>query len=136
VFVDAGLPHGGVRRIDALPEAVAGQLRSLRREDGTLPPWRAWFPGVDLPVELPAEEERPLPWSLLTEELPVEPGWPDAPCGYVLLSDAYDGELAAAREAGWPVAEVPGHHLSLLTEPDMVMAGIMLVAAAGGVATV
>jgi pimeloyl-ACP methyl ester carboxylesterase len=51
---------------------------------------------------------------------PPAPRWPDAPGGYLQLSDAYAGEAARARELGWPVRQMLSHHLALLTEPGRV----------------
>ena len=33
---------------------------------------------------------------------------------------AYDDEAARARDLGWPVRELPSHHLALLTQPGQV----------------
>jgi hypothetical protein len=38
-------------------------------------------------------------------EAPVPEDWPEAPCGYLRLSAAYDQEARQARSRGWPVAE-------------------------------
>jgi hypothetical protein len=37
------------------------------------------------------------------QEVPVPEDWPDAPCGYLHLSTAYDQEARQARLRGWPV---------------------------------
>jgi hypothetical protein len=37
------------------------------------------------------------------QEVPVPEDWPEAPCGYLNLSSAYDQEARQARLRGWPV---------------------------------
>jgi hypothetical protein len=55
------------------------------------------------------------------EELyPPAPRWPDAPGGYLQLSEAYGDDAARARELGWPVRRQLSHHLALLTAPGQV----------------
>jgi hypothetical protein len=39
-----------------------------------------------------------------TPEAPVPDDWPEAPCGYLQLSTAYDQEARQASLRGWPVA--------------------------------
>ena len=123
VFVDAGLPPPApATRLALLPAPFAGRLAALRDGDGFLPPWHRWFPGVELPDGV--ADDRRLPWSLFTEELPVPEAWPDAPCGYVRLSAPYDDDAAEARRRGWPVVELDGHHLLAMTDPAAVAAAI------------
>jgi hypothetical protein len=61
-----------------------------------------------------------LPVAMLEESYPPAPGWPSAPCGYLKLSGAYEGDAARARELGWPVRQQLSHPLGLLTEPSQV----------------
>ena len=58
-----------------------------------------------------------LPLSYFQVRVPVPEGWASAACTYVLLSEGYrrEGEEAAAR--GWPVIELLGSHLDLVTRP-------------------
>jgi hypothetical protein len=51
---------------------------------------------------------------------PPAPEWPNAPGGYLQLSEAYEDEAARARQLGWPVRRQLSHHLALLTEPSQV----------------
>ena len=57
---------------------------------------------------------------MFEEVHPPVPQWPDAPAGYLQLSEAYENQAATARELGWPVAERESHHLAPLTDPAMV----------------
>ena len=57
---------------------------------------------------------------MFEEIYPPTPGWPNAPGGYLQLSEAYEDEAARAREFGWPVRRQLSHHLALLTEPGRV----------------
>jgi hypothetical protein len=54
---------------------------------------------------------------MFTEAHPPAPGWPDAPCAYLRLSEAYEDEAARADGLGWPVIRLASHHLALLTDP-------------------
>ena len=73
-------------------------------------------------------EVRPRPLAFFTEPIPVFGDWPDAPCGYVRLSEAYDVPLEAARAAGWPTRSIDGAHFDTVVEPAAVtdaMLGVM-----------
>jgi hypothetical protein len=61
---------------------------------------------------------------MFEETHPPAPGWPDAPCAYLQLSDAYAAEAARAAELGWPVARLISHHLAPLTDPAGVAAAV------------
>ena len=95
---------------------------------GWLPPWSQWWGAEELAALVPdpvvrqhfADECPRLPLALFEEIHPPVPGWPDAPGGYLQLSEAYEDEAARARELGWPVRNRPSHHLALLTEPGQV----------------
>ncbi len=88
-------------------------------------PWHEWFGGVDaLSGLLPDAAQRaefvseldPLAWEMLEEPRPACAGWPTAPVGFLLLSEAYQGEADAAEERGWPTLRIVGHHLSTVTD--------------------
>ena len=61
-----------------------------------------------------------LPLAMFEETHPPAPQWPDAPGGYLQLSEAYKDQAARARELGWPVTEQMSHHLAPLTQPGQV----------------
>src|SRR5437764_1237266 len=58
--------------------------------------------------------------AMFEEIHPPAPGWPNAPGGYLQLSEAYEGDAARARELGWPVRQQLSHHLALLTAPGQI----------------
>jgi hypothetical protein len=132
VFVDAGLPIPGQSWMDSVPAGLAGQVRDMADAGGWLPPWSQWWGDEVLAELLPDPRLRlafaagcpRLPLAMFGETHPAAPLWPDAPGAYLQLSAAYADEAAKARKLGWPVAEHPGHHLALLTEPDQVAAAI------------
>lgn len=140
VFVDAGLPEGGATRLASLHPSLRSHLESLESH-GMLPPWSEWWGQGALERLLPDEPVRaafvselePVPLSVFEETLPDVQGWPDAPCGYLRLSDAYEGEEAEAAGRGWPVAHLRGTHLEMLLAPAAVAAAILQLVARMGI---
>jgi hypothetical protein len=63
--------------------------------------------------------------AVFEETQPPAPGWPDAPCGYLRLSDAYQEPAERAKALGWPVIELPSHHLAVLTDPEQVVGPLL-----------
>jgi len=139
VFVDARLPHPGRSWLDRAPLEQAEQLRGMEHA-GWLPPWSTWWGANELAELLPDPGDRDrfaagcprLPMALFEEVYPEVPGWPDAPCAYLLLSDAYREWAEDARSYGWPVIELPSHHLGLLTNPDLIATSLLDLVAPGG----
>jgi DNA polymerase III subunit epsilon len=133
VFVDAGLPTPGRSWMQTVPPGLAAQLRAMADSEGWLPPWSQWWGDEEMAILLPdpvlrerfASECPRLPLALFEETHPPAPNWPNAPGGYLQLSEAYEADAAAARELSWPVMQHRSHHLALLTNPDVV-AGEML----------
>jgi hypothetical protein len=132
VFVDARLPFPGQTWMDTAPPELVAQLRELTEPDGWLPPWPQWW-GEEALAELlpdPVIRERftagcpPLPLAMFTEAHPPAPRWPDAPCAYLRLSEAYEDEAARAAGLGWPVTRLASHHLALLTDPAVIAGAI------------
>lgn len=132
VFVDAGLPHPGRSWTETAPPALVAQLRAMA-EDGWLPPWAEWWgpdglkelvPDVGVRERFAAGCPR-LPLAMFEEVQPPAPGWPDAPCGYLRLSEGYQDAAAEARALGWPVTEVPTDHLAVLTDPPLVARAVL-----------
>jgi pimeloyl-ACP methyl ester carboxylesterase len=128
VFVDARLPAPGRSWMETVPPGFAARLRAMADPRGWLPPWSQWWDDEELATLLPDPAVRQefaagcprLPMAMLEEVHPPAPGWPNAPGGYLQLSEAYEGEAARARELGWPVGRQLSHHLALLTAPGQV----------------
>jgi pimeloyl-ACP methyl ester carboxylesterase len=128
VFVDARLPAPGRSWMETATPGLAARLREMTDSQGRLPPWSQWWGEEELAALLPDPATRRhfaagcprLPLAMLEEVHPPAPGWPDSRGGYLQLSEAYEGEAARARELGWPVRQLPSHHLGLLTEPGHV----------------
>jgi hypothetical protein len=131
VFVDAGLPAIAIDT-PLMPEAILKQLSAIT-EDGMLPPWSEWFgPGV-MESLIPDSKKRELiefelpkiPLTYFHGSVPPVRNWPANRNGYVLLSDAYLEDAEEARRRGWPVIEMLGGHLDLVTKaPEVALAVI------------
>ncbi|MFL6122382.1 alpha/beta fold hydrolase [Actinophytocola sp.] len=130
VFVDAGLPTPGRSWRETVPAALYAQLRASTRE-GQLPRWQRWFDPDPLETLVTdptlraeiADEAPEVPIAFLKEERPdVE--W-TGPAGYVLLSDPYADDAAAAEAKGWPVRRLDTHHLAPATDPQPVATAIL-----------
>jgi pimeloyl-ACP methyl ester carboxylesterase len=132
VFVDARLPAPGRSWMETVQPGLAARLRDMADPQGWLPPWPQWWGEEELAALVPDPVVRRhfaagcprLPIAMLGEVHPPAPGWPDAPGGYLQLSEAYEDDAERARELGWPVREQLSHHLALLTEPGQVACGI------------
>jgi hypothetical protein len=133
IFVDALLPHPGRSWFDTVPAALATQLRREARA-GRAPPWPSWLPSHLLERFLPESGMREsltddapcVPVAFLEEPAPEDP--PPAPphgCAYLQLSSAYDREAGQAREWGWPVERLDGHHLSIMVNPPAVAVALV-----------
>jgi hypothetical protein len=61
---------------------------------------------------------RPRSLDFFSEPLPVPEDWPDAPCGYLQLSDGYAGTARTAVLRGWAVCRKDAHHFWALTDPE------------------
>ncbi len=128
VFVDARLPAPGRSWMETVQPGLAARLRDMAGPQGWLPAWPQWWDEEELAALIPDQAVRQhfatgcprLPLAMLKEIHPPAPGWPDAPGGYLQLSEAYKGEAARAHELGWPVRQELSHHLALLTEPGKV----------------
>jgi hypothetical protein len=124
VYADAALPA----RPGPSAAAPAGMLETLRAmagPDGLLPRWTDWWPAEDVAAlvhdtqvrdEVVAEQPR-LPLDYYEQLLPVPASWWSVPTAYLRLSEAYDDELAAARNDGWPTGSMAGQHLHQVVDP-------------------
>jgi pimeloyl-ACP methyl ester carboxylesterase len=132
IFVDARLPEPGRSWMQAMPPDLAARLRDTADPLGWLPPWPQWWGEEELAALLPDPALRRhfaagcprLPLAMIEEPYPPAPGWPDAPGGYLQLSEPYEQAAARARELGWPVRQQRSHHLALLTHPGQIAGGI------------
>jgi hypothetical protein len=123
LFMDAALPPASGPTMLAPPEFL-DVLRDRAGADGRLPPWTRWWPAEDMAALLPG------PWfervdsaaphvdlAYFETELVPPTGWSAGPCGYLAFGTTYAAEVKFARGAGWPVAELTGHHLWHLADP-------------------
>ena len=132
LFCDAGLPRAGASVLDLLaaedPQMAAAFQAELER-GGRYPHWG----DADLEPLVPDPAARaallgslrPRGLEFFTEPLPPAPGWPDAPCGYLRLSPAYDGAAAAAAARGWPTASIDAGHFHPLVDPGGVAMALL-----------
>ncbi len=133
VFLDAALPPARpTSRLDLMraevPDGSVEELASGLAVGGTFPDWT----DTDLRELVPDQAARaalvgslrPRGEDFFTDPVPVVADWPDAPCGLLRLSPAYDGALRLARLRGWPVLEGPddrpGGHFAALVDPGAV----------------
>jgi hypothetical protein len=131
VFLDASLPRErpGTRLelLAAEDETFAAELRAHLEAGGRFPEWTDAELAEDVPdVAMRAALVaglRPRALDFFVEPLPApgdgEPGgWPDAPCGYLRLSEPYAVVARNARARAWPVLEHLGHgHFAAMTDP-------------------
>jgi hypothetical protein len=123
LFVDASLPPTDGDSALA-PEQFLGALSGLA-QDGLLPPWSEWFEPGTMERLIPDSVRRDavvaelprLPLSYFQARVPMPDGWATAPSAYVLLSEAYRHEAVQAAARGWPVIEILGSHLDVVSQP-------------------
>ena len=132
LFCDAGLPRAGASRLDLLAaedRRMAAAFRAELERGGRFPAWSDadLEPLVPDPVARAAllGSLRPRGLEFFTEPLPAAPGWPDAPCGYLRLSAAYDGWAAEATARGWPADGLDAGHFHPLADPGGVAAALL-----------
>ena len=132
LFCDAGLPEDGASRLDLLAVEDRDMAEAFRAElerGGRFPAWG----DAELAPLVPDRAARaaligslrPRGLAFFAEPLPRAPGWPDAPCGFLRLSAAYDGWAAAAASRGWPTASLEAGHFHPLVDPDGVAAALL-----------
>jgi hypothetical protein len=111
LFVDAGLPGPGrPNRADLARREDEARARALEESLGSGGEWPSWT--------LPGVVTRPRGRAFFEEPLPTSDDWPDAPCGYLRTSSAYEMAARQAKSRGWPVIEQTGdHHLLWLDDP-------------------
>jgi hypothetical protein len=128
VFMDALLPHPGRSWFETLPNGTAEKVRASA-VDGFAAPWPEWLPDGTLRQLLPDDgvrqtliaEAPKVPLAYLSATAPCPGRWSDAlGCSYIQLSPAYAGETEAAERLNWPVERLAGHHLSMMTQPELI----------------
>lgn len=132
VFVDSRLPHAGSSPLQALELENAAAAADRRARLAAGEPYPTWTED-DLRELVPDRarrrnllaELRPRGPDFWTEPLPVVPGWPDAPCGYLLFSDDYRAAAGRARESGWSIRELPAGHFHMLVDPPAVAEALL-----------
>ena len=127
VFVDALLPRtlrnsSLLDVMESQDPVASAQLAQHLSDGGRYPDWTdrdliATVPNVTNRAVLLASL-RPRSLDFFTETLPLPEDWPDAPCAYLRLSDAFDSEARTAELRGWPVQRVDAHHFWPLTHPE------------------
>ncbi|MFZ0324865.1 MAG: alpha/beta hydrolase [Actinomycetes bacterium] len=133
VLLDAMLPRAlraatrlELMRVDDEPFAV--ELESALRRGERFPDWS----DGDLREVIPDDSDRtlllaglrPRTLDFFTEPLPLHEDWPDAPVGYIRLSDPYDPSVRTARQRGWPVVVRESNHFAAVTDPGLVSAAL------------
>lgn len=121
LFVDCDLPRDGCCRFDLFDDPAAADALRARCHSGWLPRWRddelrTMLPDPDLRRAFLADLPR-TPEALYEELISVPDGWPEAPCGYLALTDGYRGAMTRASAGGWPMQRLHSHHFSPLTHP-------------------
>lgn len=124
IFVDAGIPRDGLSRLDLmkLEDAPwAEQFHQSLLQGEKFPTWSE----EDLEEIIPDSETRrklvaeirPRSLPFFVEPIPVQAGWPDAPCIYIKFSAAYEWDALQAKEAGWPAYSIDVAHFHMLVDP-------------------
>lgn len=140
LFVDARMPRGGASRLDAIAaedQALAAERRATLDAGQRFPTWT----DDDLSQLVPdahrrralLDELRPRGRDFWTEELPTVSRWPNAPCGYLHFSAAYQSAADRARRAGWPTRRLPAGHFHQLVDPSAVADALVDLLAGAGV---
>jgi hypothetical protein len=128
VFMDALLPHPGRCWFETLPNGMADKVRASA-VDGYAVPWPEWLsdgtlrqllPNDDLRQTLIAEAPK-VPLAYLSATAPRLSRWSETLCcSYIQLSPGYAGETEAAARHNWPIERLAGHHLSMMTQPELI----------------
>lgn len=132
IFVDAGLPHPGKTRLEEMRTSVPELAEELHRHlvaGGRYPDWM----DEDLRAEIPDDRARgavlaelqPRGLDFFAEPLPVIPGWPDAPFGYLQTSSGYASAAEAAEQAGWRVQVFAAGHFHMLVDPTAIAQALL-----------
>jgi hypothetical protein len=134
VFLDAAVPRPGgtASRLDLLAAEdpdLATTWRTELEAGRTLPNWSA----ADLAAHVPDPAQcaallatlRPRPLAYYAEPVPFPGDWPDAPCGFLRTSLAYEWSARVAVRRGWPVESIDAGHFPAVAEPDRTAAALL-----------
>ena len=132
LFVDAVIPEAGASRLALMAEEsteIAEEFRLALASGERFPAWS----DADLAEVIPdgglrrrmLAELRPRSLAFFEEPLPVFDSWPDASCGYLKFTSAYERWEALARRNGWMCRELPGGHFHMLVNPAAVALELM-----------
>ncbi len=135
IFVDAGIHRDGLSRLEMMalegPE-FAAELRTHLAAGGRFPEWQDQQLRPILPDAGPRyrllQQLRPRSLDFFNEPIPVFAGWPDAPCGYMQFSAAYDVPAAQASAGGWPPRSfeaASAGHFHMLVDPAAVAVALI-----------
>lgn len=135
VFIDAGIPPEA-GDAELMPNEVLEELQAIA-QDGILPRWSEWFGSGVMEELVPDIEQRlvvaadlpQIPLSYFETRVPVPDAWSSVGCGYIRLSEPYAAEAAEAAIRGWPVIELPGSHLDIVTRPAPTAEAILAIVA-------
>lgn len=132
VFVDAGIPVDGLSRLDLMrleSTDFAGRFQASLESGKRFPAWTDdMLREIILDDRFRAEvlsDLRPQPLAFFDEPIPVFEGWPDAPCGYVHFTPAYDVFAEHANARDWPYRRLDGGHFHMLVDPQSVTDAIL-----------
>ena len=143
VFVDAGIPHDGLSRLELMKledREWAAQFHAALLNGEQFPTWtdddlREIIPDVDSRRKLVAEVH-PRSLAFFTEPIPGFEGWPDEPCIYIKFSESYNWDAREAEKSSWDVYELNAGHFHMLVEPfdvaDLIVKSVQQVLDAPG----
>ncbi len=128
VFCDATLHRASATRLALLegedPQR-AGALHERLHDGGRLTTW----PDTEVArlddADVVSAWARPRAHDFYVEPLPMPPDWPDAPCGYLKLSDERPALPRTARFRGWPVTGHDVGHFGIWSSPGAVADGLL-----------
>jgi hypothetical protein len=133
VFLDAGIPRtGNPSRLDLLreeDEGLATEFLDSLEAGARFPMWTVdeltdIVPNLQDRVDL-VKSLRPRGRDFFTEPLPPLDDWPDAPCGYLRTSAAYDHWVRVAEQRGWPVVHRDLGHFAALANPEATLNALL-----------
>jgi hypothetical protein len=133
VFVDAGVPpcHGAVTPGGDFLD----QLRALA-VNNIVPRWSRWWPDGTMEVLVDdddrrrhVEDELPeVPLAFFETSVALPDSWCNRPAAFLLLSETYRSDAAAAMSRGWPAAERFGMHLDVVSKPTVIAESLVALA--------